>query len=115
VWDGPEDPLDVVRDYRWYSDWKYTDSAGPHADRAGRQPALAPPPADDFEAVPTHLIGRPEQVLAGLREIGERVTPGGHLVVKAYYPGLPWEAQQRQVRLLGELAKELRAGAAETV
>jgi len=108
VWDGPEDPMDVVRDYRWYSDWKYTDAMGPHADRAGRQPAFAPPAPDDFAFEPTHLIGRPEQVLEGLRDIGKRVTPGGHLVVKAYYPGLPWEQQLRQVKLLGELAKELQ-------
>jgi alkanesulfonate monooxygenase SsuD/methylene tetrahydromethanopterin reductase-like flavin-dependent oxidoreductase (luciferase family) len=107
VWDGPEDPWQLVRDYRWYIDWKYGDAAADHADRVARPPAAAPPAAADLTAGPGRLIGRPEEVLEGLREIGQRVTPGGHLVLKAYYPGIPWEVQRRQVELLGAIAEEL--------
>jgi alkanesulfonate monooxygenase SsuD/methylene tetrahydromethanopterin reductase-like flavin-dependent oxidoreductase (luciferase family) len=107
IWDGPEDPWDVVRDYRWYSDWKYEDAEGPHGDRHNRTPADAPPAPEQYRHVGERVVGRPEQVLERLREVGKHLTPGGHLVAKAYYPGLPWEAQLRQVRLLGELAKEL--------
>ena len=107
VWDGPEDPFELVRDTRWYIDWKYGDAAGPHADRAGKEPAFAPAPPAEYDGGPGRLIGRPEQVLEGLRAIGKHISPDGHLVAKAYYPGLPWEMQKRQIELLGQLAKEL--------
>lgn len=109
VWDGPEDPWKVVREYRWYIDWKYADAEESHGDRRGRAPAKAPPVPDDHGPSPGALIGRPEQVLKQMKAIGAHLTTDGHLVVKAYYPGLPWDVQRRQVQLLGQMAEELRS------
>jgi alkanesulfonate monooxygenase SsuD/methylene tetrahydromethanopterin reductase-like flavin-dependent oxidoreductase (luciferase family) len=53
------------------------------------------------------LIGRPEQVRDGLHSMGKHLSPGGHLIARSYFPGLPWEVQRRQVLLLGEIAADL--------
>jgi alkanesulfonate monooxygenase SsuD/methylene tetrahydromethanopterin reductase-like flavin-dependent oxidoreductase (luciferase family) len=54
------------------------------------------------------IIGRPEQVLEKLKEFKGLISPDGDLVARAYYPGMPTEVQHRVVRLLGELARELK-------
>jgi alkanesulfonate monooxygenase SsuD/methylene tetrahydromethanopterin reductase-like flavin-dependent oxidoreductase (luciferase family) len=107
VSDGPEDAWDLVRDYQWYSRWKYSDTAEAHGPRHGRPPALAPPIPSEEDARAGSYVGRPEEVLDGLRALAAHVSPGGHLILRSYYPGLPWELQREQVRLLGELAREL--------
>jgi hypothetical protein len=111
VWDGPEDPWDVVREYQWYINWKYADAAGAHGSRAGVPPATAPPPPADHQR--PAFVGRPEEVLESLRALQPHLTAGGHVVARDYLPGAPWELQRRQVRLLGEIARELSGCADE--
>lgn len=108
VWDGPEDPWELVRDWYWYIRWKYADMAG--ARSRPPSPAPVPPLAPDQEAGlrAGPVVGRPAAVLEQLRAIGELLTDDGHLVARSYFPGMPWELQRRQVGLLGELAAELR-------
>ncbi len=107
-WDGPEDPWSLVRDAYHYVAWKYADMA---AARSRPGPAQAPPPLDaegEADLRRRILIGRPEQVLAELRRVGELLSEDGVLVARAYFPGMPYALQRREVELLGELAKELR-------
>ncbi len=119
VWDGPEEPWEMVRDYQWYSGWKFGDAAEPHGPRAGRPPAAAPPrpPGEEASDNPWggsaplrggSVVGRPEEVLDSLRAFKSILGPDGHLIARAYYPGMPWELQARQVELLGEIAAELK-------
>jgi alkanesulfonate monooxygenase SsuD/methylene tetrahydromethanopterin reductase-like flavin-dependent oxidoreductase (luciferase family) len=105
IWDGPENPWDVVREYQWYTHWKYVDAEKSHGTRHGRTPAYPPPaPAEEH---PGTLVGRPEEVLEGMRAFAPHITPGGHLIARAYFPGIPWEIQRRQVELLGQIVHEL--------
>jgi alkanesulfonate monooxygenase SsuD/methylene tetrahydromethanopterin reductase-like flavin-dependent oxidoreductase (luciferase family) len=104
IWDGPEDPWEMVREYQWYIDWKYRSAAEAYA--PGALPAAAPPPPVDRTR--PLFVGRSEQVLAGLRTLEPYLTDGGHVVARAYLPGAPWELQRTQVKLLGEIARELR-------
>src|SRR5262249_31599955 len=84
VWDGAEEPLDVVRYSLWYALWKYGDALGAHGPRAGQPLPAAPPPPDDWE--PPGVIGRPEQVLERLRELAPLLSADGHLVARSYFP-----------------------------
>ena len=47
-------------------------------------------------------------MLDSLRAFKSILGPDGHLIARAYYPGMPWELQARQVELLGEIARELK-------
>jgi alkanesulfonate monooxygenase SsuD/methylene tetrahydromethanopterin reductase-like flavin-dependent oxidoreductase (luciferase family) len=107
-WDGPEDPWSLVREPYHYVAWKYGDMARALS-RTG--PAQAPPPLDaagEAELRERIVVGRPEQVLAELRSRRELLSEDGILVARAYFPGMPYAIQRREVELLGELARELR-------
>jgi alkanesulfonate monooxygenase SsuD/methylene tetrahydromethanopterin reductase-like flavin-dependent oxidoreductase (luciferase family) len=107
VWDGPEDPWDVIREYHWFIRWKYLDARELHGLRAGRPPLGPPPVPPEAEARAGSYIGRPEEVLDALRALTPHISENGHLVLRNYFPGLPWEMQKQQVELLGEIASEL--------
>jgi alkanesulfonate monooxygenase SsuD/methylene tetrahydromethanopterin reductase-like flavin-dependent oxidoreductase (luciferase family) len=111
VWDGPEDPWELAGPYVWYRLWKYTDMRGARA-RRGAPPL--PPALDEARARALRqriLLGRPEEVLEKLKGYHDLIGDDGHLVASAYYPGLPWSVQRHEVKLLGELARKLKAGA----
>ena len=79
---GPEDPFELVRDTRWYIDWKYGDAAEPHGHAGRATPGRrASPPAQAEEASDNpwggsaplrggSVVGRPEEVLDSLRALG---------------------------------------------
>jgi alkanesulfonate monooxygenase SsuD/methylene tetrahydromethanopterin reductase-like flavin-dependent oxidoreductase (luciferase family) len=106
-WDGPEDPWSLVREPYHYVAWKYGDMAKARA-RTGAAPA--PPPLDERREAALReriVVGRPEQVLAELRRVRELLTDDGALVARAYFPGMPYELQRREIELLGQLAADL--------
>lgn len=105
IWDGPEDPWEMVREYQWYINWKYGSSAEPFEPGVPASPAPMPPPADQERPV---FVGRSEQVIEGLRTLQPHLTDDGHVVARIYLPGAPFDLQRKQIELLGEVAKELR-------
>jgi alkanesulfonate monooxygenase SsuD/methylene tetrahydromethanopterin reductase-like flavin-dependent oxidoreductase (luciferase family) len=107
VWDGPEDPWEFAREAYWYVRWKYADMGAGRSRRG--EPPSAPPldPPTEASLRDGPLVGRPEQVLEQLRSFRDLVRGDGHLVARAYLPGLPWDVQRKQVTLLGELAQAL--------
>jgi alkanesulfonate monooxygenase SsuD/methylene tetrahydromethanopterin reductase-like flavin-dependent oxidoreductase (luciferase family) len=109
VWDGPEDPWDVVMEWLPYWAWKMTDMVeARHRAEPAPMPETGPPPERVERYRKGMIIGRPEQVLEKLKEFKGLISPDGDLVARAYYPGMPTEVQHRVVRLLGELARELK-------
>lgn len=107
VWDGPEDPWALAADHLWYVRWKYDDLRA-HQRRTG-PPPTAPAPSDEALAKLRRrsIVGRPKEVCGQLRAYRDAVGDDGHLIARAYYPGLPWAVQRRQVELLGEIAEEV--------
>jgi alkanesulfonate monooxygenase SsuD/methylene tetrahydromethanopterin reductase-like flavin-dependent oxidoreductase (luciferase family) len=107
VWDGPEDPWSIIREAQWYVRWTYEQLAG--SDGRPGEPAPPPPMDSDSERRLRRraVVGRSEQVLSELARYRRALGDDGHLIARAYYPGLPWDVQRRQVELLGELAGQL--------
>lgn len=87
VWDGPEQPWDLVRDLQWYVRWKYEDlAARPEPSTAAPSP---PPlgPATERRLRARAIVGRPADVPSGLAELADIVGPSGQVVARAYCPG----------------------------
>jgi alkanesulfonate monooxygenase SsuD/methylene tetrahydromethanopterin reductase-like flavin-dependent oxidoreductase (luciferase family) len=101
VWDGPG-AWELIRDHHRYVAWKYDDMDAARG-RAGA-PAPPPPlaPGEDEELRASIVMGTPDEV-AGQIDAYRRAAGGGlHYIARLYFPGLPWEAQQRTLRLFAE-------------
>jgi alkanesulfonate monooxygenase SsuD/methylene tetrahydromethanopterin reductase-like flavin-dependent oxidoreductase (luciferase family) len=101
VWDGPGG-WDLIRDHHRYVAWKYDDMDAARS-RAGG-PAPPPPlaPGEEEQLRSSIVIGTPDEVA---RQIDAyRRAAGGdlHYIARLYFPGLPWEVQQRTLRLFAE-------------
>jgi len=101
VWDGPGS-WDLIRDHHRYVAWKYDDMDTARS-RAGA-PVPPPPltPGEEAQLRTSIVMGTPDAVA---RQIDEyRRAAGGdlHYIARLYFPGLPWEVQQRTLRLFAE-------------
>ena len=101
VWDGPGG-WDLIRDHHQYVAWKYDDMDAARS-RAGG-PAPPPPlaPGEEEQLRSSIVTGTPDEVA---RQIDAyRRAAGGdlHYIARLYFPGLPWEVQQRTLRLFAE-------------
>ncbi|HYB86165.1 MAG TPA: LLM class flavin-dependent oxidoreductase [Streptosporangiaceae bacterium] len=101
VWDGPGG-WDLIRDHHRYVAWKYEDMDTARS-RAGG-PAPPPPlaPGEEEQLRSSIVMGTPDEVA---RQIDAyRRAAGGdlHYIARLYFPGLPWEVQQRTLRLFAE-------------
>jgi alkanesulfonate monooxygenase SsuD/methylene tetrahydromethanopterin reductase-like flavin-dependent oxidoreductase (luciferase family) len=101
VWDGPG-AWELIRDHHRYVAWKYDDMDAARS-RAGA-PAPPPPlaPGEEEQLRSSIVMGTPDQVA---RQIDAyRRAAGGdlHYIARLYFPGLPWEVQQRTLRLFAE-------------
>ena len=101
VWDGPG-AWDLIRDHHRYVAWKYDDMDTARS-RAGG-PAPPPPltPGEEEQLRSSIVMGTPDEVA---RQIDAyRRAAGGdlHYIARLYFPGLPWEVQQRTLRLFAE-------------
>ncbi|HEU5418740.1 MAG TPA: LLM class flavin-dependent oxidoreductase [Streptosporangiaceae bacterium] len=112
AWDGPG-AWELIRDQHRYIGWKYEDMD----DARGRGGEPAPPPpltAGEEAALRSSIIlGTPGEVAAAIDDY--RRAAGGDLVfiARLYFPGLPWDIQQRALRLFaGEVAPRARELAA---
>jgi len=82
--------------------WKYDDMDTARS-RAGA-PVPPPPltPGEEAQLRTSIVMGTPDAVA---RQIDEyRRAAGGdlHYIARLYFPGLPWEVQQRTLRLFAE-------------
>ena len=101
VWDGPG-AWDLIRDHHRYVAWKYDDMDAARS-RAG---APAAPPqltaAEEERLRASIVMGTPDEV-AGQIDAYRRAAGGDlHYIARLYFPGLPWEVQQRTLGLFAE-------------
>lgn len=101
AWDGPG-AWELIRDHHRYVAWKYEDMDTARS-RAGG-PAAPPPlaPGEEEQLRASIVMGTPDEVA---RQIDSyRRAAGGdlHYIARLYFPGLPWEVQERTLRLFAE-------------
>lgn len=101
VWDR-DDAWEQVRACLHYMEWKYEDSEF----SKGRLTPPPLPPALDEEAEAalreTIICGRPEEVTAQIRALGEIAGPRFTFVGRMYYPGMDRDVMRRATRLFAE-------------
>jgi alkanesulfonate monooxygenase SsuD/methylene tetrahydromethanopterin reductase-like flavin-dependent oxidoreductase (luciferase family) len=101
VWDGPG-AWDLIRDHHRYVAWKYEDmdTARSRAGGPAPPPPLAPGEEDQLRS--SIVMGTPDEV-AGQIDAYRRAAGGDlHYIARLYFPGLPWDVQQRTLRLFAE-------------
>jgi alkanesulfonate monooxygenase SsuD/methylene tetrahydromethanopterin reductase-like flavin-dependent oxidoreductase (luciferase family) len=101
IWDGPG-AWELIRDHHRYVAWKYDDMDTARS-RAGG-PASPPPlpPTGEAQLRESIVMGTADEVA---RQIDAyRRAAGGdlHYIARLYFPGLPWEVQQRTLQLFAE-------------
>ncbi|HEX7266108.1 MAG TPA: hypothetical protein VF256_01640, partial [Streptosporangiaceae bacterium] len=92
----------LIRDHHRYVAWKYDDMDTARS-RAGG-PASPPPlpPTGEAQLRESIVMGTADEVA---RQIDAyRRAAGGdlHYIARLYFPGLPWEVQQRTLQLFAE-------------
>ena len=99
VWDGPEDPWQLVRPFHHYQEWKYEDQER----SKGRLGPLPLPPPLEPETERTirapMLCGRPDEVAEAVRDLAAVAGPGFTFVAMLYYPGMDRTVMRRSTRL----------------
>jgi alkanesulfonate monooxygenase SsuD/methylene tetrahydromethanopterin reductase-like flavin-dependent oxidoreductase (luciferase family) len=101
VWDGPG-AWDLIRDHHRYVAWKYEDMDAARG-RAGA-PAPPPPlhPGEEEQLRASIVMGTPDEVAQQIDEYRRAAGGDLHYIARLYFPGLPWEIQQRTLRLFAE-------------
>ena len=109
VWDGP-DAFEIVRDHARYVDWKYEDMGEAHG-RTGDP--LPPPPItgdEDDRLRSSVLWGTPDEVAQRIHAYQRLVVDDFHYIARLFFPGLPFELQQRTLELFAtEVIPRVRA------
>ncbi|MEO7803159.1 MAG: LLM class flavin-dependent oxidoreductase [Actinomycetota bacterium] len=104
VWVGDVDEvIDQFHNLRW----KYDDMRTEFG-RSSDAPLPSPPPLDDErrKALSSSILtGTVEEVASRIRSFRDAVGPDLHFICRSYFPGVSFDAQMRQVKLLGEVRK----------
>lgn len=103
IWDGPGDPWSALGDIPFHNT-RWLDgrlALFPDPSLSTPRPSGAEARAQ-FEDIA--IIGGSDEVAGRLAAYRPLVGERGHLIVCAYYPGLPWEVQVEQVRALGRIS-----------
>jgi alkanesulfonate monooxygenase SsuD/methylene tetrahydromethanopterin reductase-like flavin-dependent oxidoreductase (luciferase family) len=101
VWDGPG-AWDLIRDHHRYVAWKYDDMDAARG-RAGGPAAPPPlPPGEEAQLRSSIVMGTPDEVAGQIDEYRRAAGGDLHYIARLYFPGLPWEVQQRTLRLFAE-------------
>lgn len=113
-WDGPG-AWDLIRDHHRYVAWKYDDMDTARS-RAGGPPAPPPPaPGEEERLRESIVMGTPGEVAGQIDEYRRAAGGDLHYIARLYFPGLPWEVQQRALRLFAEqVVPQARALAARS-
>lgn len=101
VWDGPG-AWDLIRDHYRYVAWKYDDMDAARG-RAGG-PAPPPPltPGEEEQLRASIVMGTPDEVAQQIDAYRRAAGGDLHYIGRLYFPGLPWEVQERTLRLFAE-------------
>ena len=82
--------------------WKYDDMDAAR----GRVGAPAPPPplapGEEEQLRSSIVMGTPDEVAGQIDEYRRAAGGDLHYIARLYFPGLPWEVQQRTLRLFAE-------------
>ena len=111
VTDDPERGWAEIRDHVHATRWKYRDMVASAVREPG--PLPEPPPLDEAaerELRAATLVGTPEQIAAEVRRVAADAGTEFDFVARSYYPGLGFEQQAEQVRLLAEGVAPLLRG-----
>jgi alkanesulfonate monooxygenase SsuD/methylene tetrahydromethanopterin reductase-like flavin-dependent oxidoreductase (luciferase family) len=82
--------------------WKYDDMDAARG-RAGGPPAPPPlPPGEEAQLRSSLVRGTPDEVAGQIDEYRRAAGGDLHYIARLYFPGLPWEVQQRTLRLFAE-------------
>jgi probable F420-dependent oxidoreductase len=108
AWHG-DDAWNLIRRHHWYIEWKYEDiDAARHRDG---DPRPAPEIDDELDRQLREriVLGAPEVVADGIRELADAAGGDLHYIARLYFPGLPFNMQREVIRIFGEeVAPKLR-------
>ncbi len=96
------DAWETVKPHYHYLRWKYPDMG---AARGRSGPAPAPPPLDaeaEAKLRSSIICGTPDEVVAEVGRFRDALGDDVHFICRSDFPGLPGEAQNRLIRILGE-------------
>lgn len=101
VWDGPG-AWELIRDHHRYVAWKYEDMDTARS-RVGAPPAPPPlVPGEEEQLRASIVMGTPDEVASQIDAYRRAAGGDLHYIARLYFPGLPWEVQQRTMRLFAE-------------
>jgi alkanesulfonate monooxygenase SsuD/methylene tetrahydromethanopterin reductase-like flavin-dependent oxidoreductase (luciferase family) len=115
VWEGPG-IWDLIRDHHRYVAWKYDDMDTARGRAGGPLPPPPLIPGEEAQLRESIVLGTPEEVAKQIDEYRRAAGGDLHFIARLYFPGLPWQVQQRTLRLFAEQvvprARALAAGGA---